>query len=117
MSAANGFVFATSVAVLLVHLYRHCLAGCNCTLPSYTFGAPDIAAYVVGADVGNGGVGGVVCAGEADTCTAFVDAGDPELLEQRMGCYDWEKGGDADEDERLHGKMCGSIAAPNVGNI
>jgi hypothetical protein len=49
MRAANGFVFAASVAILLVHFYGYGVAGCDRAFARYAFGAAGIAADIVGA--------------------------------------------------------------------
>lgn len=47
MRAANGFVVAASVAVLLMHLYSHGAAGVDRAFACYALGATSIAADVI----------------------------------------------------------------------
>ena len=48
MRAANCFIFAASIAILLVHFDCHCAACFDWAFACYAFGAADIAADVIG---------------------------------------------------------------------
>lgn len=50
MRAANGFILAAAVAVLLVHFHSHSAAGLDRAFSGNALGAANVTAYVVGGD-------------------------------------------------------------------
>jgi hypothetical protein len=80
MVSANCLVLATPIPRLSVHFYRYCSTCVDGAFPRYAPSAC-IAAYVVGVDVCDGRVG----RWEANARPSFIDAVDPELLEDGVG--------------------------------